>query len=254
MVDLETIGKIERQGHLDTVMNTHDVADVLAVRMTTPKGRLLVRTNPLHQNSSVEIEALLDAGADKLMLPWFHGVEEVKEYARIVDGRAGIHLLAETRGAKEQLYDCCAVRGVERVHIGLNDLSLELGRLFMFELLIDGAVSEMAVDLRRAKMPFGIGGVARAGEGLLSADRILVEHARLGSDATILSRTFHRKGSSIEEIEAAMNFQAEVTKLREIYAAAKNMGATDYAENLQAMTSAINVIREQVTNRKPPGQ
>lgn len=251
MVDLETLGKSERQGHLDTVMNTHTVADVQNVRNSVPKGRLMARTNPLHKGSQEEIDALIDAGADILMLPWFHSASEVREYSEIVDGRVRIHLLAETAGAKEHLRDCCTVKGVERVHIGLNDLSLELDRRFMFELLIDGTVEQMAEDLKQAGMPFGIGGVARVGEGLLPAERILVEHARLGSDAAILSRTFHRGADSPEDIEASMDFALELSKLRNIYAAAKRLDNAGYRENLTAVTSAVAEIRSKLAERTP---
>lgn len=251
MVDLETMGKSERQGHLDTVMNTHTVADVQNVRNSVPKGRLMARTNPLHKGSQEEIDALIDAGADILMLPWFHSASEVQEYSEIVDGRVRIHLLAETAGAKVHLRDCCMVKGVERVHIGLNDLSLELDRRFMFELLIDGTVEQMAEDLKQASMPFGIGGVARVGEGLLPAERILVEHARWGSDAAILSRTFHRGADSPEDIEASMDFALELSKLRKIYAAAKRLDNAGYRENLTAVTSAVAEIRSKLAERKP---
>lgn len=252
MVDLESLGKTERQGHLDTVMNTHTVVDVQNVRNSVPKGRLMARTNPLHEGSQEEIDALINAGADILMLPWFHSVSEVREYSDIVDGRVRIHLLAETVGAKEQLRDCCAVKGVERVHIGLNDLSLELNRRFMFELLIDGTVEQMAGDLKKAGMPFGIGGVARMGEGLLPAERILVEHARLGSDAAILSRTFHRGADSPEDIEANMDFALEVSKLRDISASAKHLNSEEYGENRTAITSAVAEIRSRLAERKSP--
>jgi 2-keto-3-deoxy-L-rhamnonate aldolase RhmA len=251
MVDLETLGKSERQGHLDTVMNTHTIADVQNVRTSVPKGRLLVRTNPLHENSLSEIDALIDAGADILMLPWFHSVSEVRKYAKIVNGRARIHLLVETKGAKQNLLDCCKVDGIERVHIGLNDLSLELNRRFMFELLIDGTVEEMVEDLRKVGMPFGIGGVARVGEGLLPAERILVEHARLGSDAAILSRTFHRGAASPEEIEQTMDFVTEVSQLRDVYLSAKQLKYQEYRKNLAAVRSAVAEIRAMLPDRGP---
>ncbi|TXC65459.1 hypothetical protein FSC37_03205 [Piscinibacter aquaticus] len=111
------------------------------------------------------------------------------------------------------------MRGVDEVHIGLNDLHLEMKCRFMFQPLADGHVDRMAALLRDAQIPFGIGGVARVGEGLLPAELLLAEHARLGSTAAILSRTFHRQARSVHEIEAQMDFSDEVRKLREAYRA-----------------------------------
>ena len=218
-VDLEINGKMQRQGHLSTVISRHELADVERLRPHVKPGALLVRINPLDHASELEIDQVIDAGADLIMLPMFSTPAEVAEFVRLVRARARTMLLVETVGAMETLADCIAVKGVDEVHIGLNDLHLELGRDFMFELLAEGLVDAMAEVLNAAAMPFGIGGVARVGEGLLPAELILAEHARLGSTAAILSRTFHREASSVTEIEANMDFSAEVDKLRVSYAA-----------------------------------
>ena len=61
-------------------------------------------------------------------------------------------------------------------------------------------------------MPFGIGGIARVGEGMLPAELLLAEHVRLGSAAVILSRTFHHPS---EQNAAAHGFDDEVAALRQ---------------------------------------
>ena len=45
-VDLETLGKAERQGGLDTVQSKHTVADVERMRTAVTSAKLLVRVNP----------------------------------------------------------------------------------------------------------------------------------------------------------------------------------------------------------------
>ena len=55
MVDLEYIGKKERQGHLDTVMSTHSLQDITGVRNVLYNSKLLVRINPIHSGSEKEI-------------------------------------------------------------------------------------------------------------------------------------------------------------------------------------------------------
>jgi len=216
-VDLEVLGKNERQGHLDTLISRHSVNDVAAVRAVVPAGRLLVRINPINEHTVDEVEQVIEAGADIIMLPMFRTPREVELFVAAVNGRARTTLLVETVGAMESLHECVSVRGVNEVHIGLNDLHLELRRRFMFELLADGTVDRMAQVLNDALIPFGIGGVARVGEGLLPAELILAEHARLGSSAAILSRTFHRRAETVADIRAQMDFGAQVVKLRQAY-------------------------------------
>jgi hypothetical protein len=240
-VDLEIMGKVQRQGHLNTVISRHDITDVEALRPFVPAGRLLVRINPMHANSGQEIDQVIEAGADIIMLPMFHGPEEVAKFARMVNGRVRTSLLVETVGAMQSLRQCVAVPGIDEVHIGLNDLHLELGKAFMFEPLADGLVDEMASILKDAGIPFGIGGIARAGEGLLPAELILAEHARLGSSAAILSRTFHRKAVTVDEIRAQMDFRAEISRLRLAYQAHLGSNA---AEQRYYRLEAVEKIRQ----------
>ena len=216
-VDLEILGKQERQGHLNTVISRHSLDDLSALRPIVPIGSLLVRINPIHDGSEAEIERVICAGADILMLPMFRGPSEVERFCKAVAGRARTCLLIETVSAMNSLDVCLQVPGVDEAHIGLNDLHLELGLSFMFELLTNGYVENMAETLVKAGISFGIGGVARVGEGLLPAELLLSEHARLGSSSVILSRTFHRQAQTVEEVRAQMDFPAELAKLRDAY-------------------------------------
>lgn len=218
-VDLEILGKVERQGHLNTVISRHAPEDISLLRPLLPRGSLLVRLNPVNPNTEMEIKEAIKRGADVLMLPMFRGADEVRRFCKAVNSRAKVCLLVETVAAMENLAECVEVPGVDEVHIGLNDLHLEMGCRFMFEPLVSGHVERMTETLQKAGIPFGIGGLARVGEGMLPAEMLLSEHARLGSTCAILSRTFHRQASSVEEIQAQMNFEDEVQKLRMAYAA-----------------------------------
>lgn len=218
-VDLEILGKVERQGHLNTVISRHSPEDISLLRPLLPRGALLVRLNPVNINTEIEVDDAIQRGADVLMLPMFHSAEDVRRFCKAVNSRAKICLLVETVAAMENLAECVEVPGVDEVHIGLNDLHLEMGCRFMFEPMVSGHVERMTETLKKAGIPFGIGGLARVGEGMLPAEMLLSEHARLGSTCAILSRTFHRQAGSVEEIQAQMNFEDEVQKLRMAYAA-----------------------------------
>lgn len=213
-IDLETIGKEERQRGLDTVKSKHTVADVAEIRRNLPEAELLVRVNPLGQHSSIEINRAISAGADLLMLPMFTCVEEVKHFIECVGGRAKVSLLLETPQALVRLPDYLRFADqIDEVHIGLNDLHLGMNLDFMFELLAGGIIDLVARQLRQHGVRFGFGGIARIGHGAIPAEDILVEHVRLGSEVVILSRSFHSNLAS--GADRLTTFAGEIAKLRE---------------------------------------
>lgn len=252
-LDLEILGKQARQGHLDTVISGHHVDDVASLRRAVPAGALLVRVNPVHSATREEVDVVIAGGADVVMLPMFHGPEEVEVFSSAVRGRARTCLLVETVGAMNSLRDCVRVPGINEVHVGLNDLHLELGQRFMFEPLADGLVDEMASVLRERSIPFGIGGIARAGEGLLPAELLLGEHVRLGSTSAILSRTFHRQAASVAEIERQMDFASEVAKLRECYARHVNAGTQALLRNRDEVVRRVSAVAADLPPRRRGG-
>lgn len=195
-VDMEYIGKAARQGGMDSVQNHHTVEDVKKLRAVLKKADLLVRVNPIHDkteaysSSEDEIESVISAGADIVMLPFFKTVTEVERFVKIVRGRAKVLLLLETPEAAAKIDEVLSVCGVDEIHIGINDLSLGYGKSFMFELLADGTVENLCVKMKHAGIPYGFGGVASIGTGKLPAEAILKEHYRLGSSMVILSRSF----------------------------------------------------------------
>ena len=219
-VDMEFIGKTARQGGMDTVQSHHTIADVRAIRAAVTKAEVLVRVNPIHTatpdyGSSVwEIDAAIDAGADILMLPYFKTVEEVRLFLALVGGRVKTMLLVETPEAVAAIDEILALPGIDEVHIGLNDLSLGYGMKFMFQLLADGTVERLCLKFREAGIPYGFGGIAALGKGVLPAERVIREHYRLGSTRVILSRSFCNTSvvTDLNEIEAM--FRTGMTEIR----------------------------------------
>ena len=195
-VDMEYIGKNLRQGGMDTVQNHHTVEDVKKIRQAIQKSELMVRCNPIHEesenycSSKEEIDAIIDAGADIIMLPYFKTVDEVKSFLNFVNQRVKTLLLFETPESAEIIDDVLALDGIDEAFVGLNDLSLGYGKKFMFELLADGTVERLCLKFRLKGIPFGFGGIASLGKGMLPAEKIIAEHYRLGSTCTILSRSF----------------------------------------------------------------
>ena len=69
-VDLEYLGKEDRQGGMDTVKSRHTIDDIRTIRPVVTTSELLVRINPIHDAGGCygsmedEIEQVIDAGAD----------------------------------------------------------------------------------------------------------------------------------------------------------------------------------------------
>ena len=195
-VDMEYIGKAERQGGLDSVQNHHTVEDVRTMKQAVESAEVLVRVNPIHEatdeytSSKQEIDDVIQAGADILMLPYITGVEQVKKFLSIVGGRVKTMLLIETPQSAEALDEILELDGIDEIYIGLNDLSLGYHKKFMFELLADGTVEGLCLKCKLKGIPYGFGGVASLGKGMLPSEYVIREHYRLGSTCAILSRSF----------------------------------------------------------------
>lgn len=195
-VDMEYIGKTERQGGMDTVQSHHTVEDVARIRGAIGKAELMVRCNPIHRatseysSSAEEIDGIVKNGADIIMLPYFKSATEVKTFIDLVGGRARTLPLVETPEAVESIDEILDLSGVDEIYIGLNDLSLGYHKKFMFELLADGTVEKLCFKFRQKGIPYGFGGIASVGKGLLPAEKVIREHYRLGSTSVILSRSF----------------------------------------------------------------
>lgn len=230
-VDLEYLGKAERQAHVDSWKSQHRMTDVSRIREAVPQANLLVRVNPLHETSKQEIDEVIARGANAIMLPMFHDVETLATFYDLLDGRVKGIPLFETAGSIRVLPQAIDRLPVDSLHIGLNDLHLDLGLTWMFQCLADGYLEEAASALRAAGTRFGVGGIAQVGKGTLSAEYVLREHVRLGSTATILSRSFHGFSTTKEELLANVDFAAEVTKLRAVFAESSGMSPLSLEEN-----------------------
>ena len=246
-VDLEFIGKDARQKGLDTVKSHHTPGDVAAVRAAVKTAQVLARVNPIHDAlpdypaSDAEIEAVIQAGADILMLPYFKTPEEVRTFLRLVDGRARTMLLLETPEAAARLDEILVIPGIDEIHIGLNDLSLGLGRKFLFELLADGTVEALCLRIRQSGIPYGFGGIAALGGGLLPSEYIIREHYRLGSGFAILSRSFCdlQKIQDLAQVETL--FRKGIREIRALEAECE-LHAKYFRENRLALAAKVREI------------
>ncbi|MGN0521227.1 MAG: aldolase/citrate lyase family protein [Eubacterium sp.] len=241
-IDMEYLGKEERQPNMDTVKNHHTVEDIKNIRAVIDKAELLVRINPINSTSKEEIEAVIGAKADIIMLPMWKTKIEVQEFLSLVNGRAKTMLLLETDDAVKCLDDVLALDGIDEIHIGLNDLSLSQKKKFLFEPLADGTVDAIAKKLKDSNIPFGFGGFGRIGEGDLPAEKIVAEHYRLGSSMAILSRSFCNPSKITDISEIEVIFREGIKKLREYEKELEREDNGFFAENHKQLHQIVKEI------------
>jgi hypothetical protein len=229
-VDVERLVKLERQGHVPNArISDHELADLARLRPSVRRAALFARLNPLHPRSGDEVEAAICGGASVLMLPFFSRASEVDRFVRLVDGRARVVLLLETAAAVVRLHDVLAVDGIGEVIVGLNDLRLSTGVADQFELVASDLMTGIAQQVRAKGLPFGFGGLGRAGDETLPipSDLVIAQHARLGSTSAWLSRSF------FSSEPPTVDLHTEVARLRArlAYWAAQPDGALAAARN-----------------------
>lgn len=254
-IDMEFIGKDSRQGGLDTVQNHHTVADIRNIRNAVSRSKVLVRVNPIHEalsnypSSKDEIDAAINAGADIVMLPFYKTVKEVRQFIEYVGGRAKTCLLLETAEAAILLDETLKVPGIDMIHLGLNDLHLELGMKFMFQLLSDGVVEQLGNKIKAAGIPFGFGGIARLDSGMLPGADVLKEHVRLGSSMVIVSRSFCNTDLITDLDEVRRIFAEGIKAIRDLEAEAQ-AAANYFVKNRQTVEKAVETIVENIEKKE----
>lgn len=254
-VDMEYIGKADRQGGMDTVQNHHTLDDVKTIAQTIKKAKLLVRINPIHEkskdyiSSEEEIDRAIKNGADILMLPYFKTVREVETFLRFVNGRVKTMLLLETPEAVGVVDDILKLKGIDEIFVGLNDLSLGYGKKFMFELLRDGTVEELCYKFKKANIPYGFGGIAALGKGDLPAEKIIIEHYRMGSTSVILSRGFCNT-NEVKDIETIKSiFMNGIEEIRDY-----EKTVAIHSEYFESNKQEINRIVDKIVSLQKSGE
>jgi 2-keto-3-deoxy-L-rhamnonate aldolase RhmA len=217
-IDIERIGKSQRQGHIPNArLSDHQLEQLATVAANVTRAEIFVRLNPLHEGLRAEIDRALALGAQALMLPYFSGPHEVACFVEMVGGRGSPILLLETAAAVVRLRDIVAVKGLTEIVVGLNDLHLSLGLPNHFEVVGSDLMTMIADRVRGAGLRFGFGGLARIDDSTLPVppDLVCAQYPRLGATSAWLSRSFFRDlgpagiASAVHALRERLGYWAE---------------------------------------------
>ena len=112
-------------------------------------------------------------------------------------------------------------------------------RLLKFE-MTEEIDHYMAEKIKTKGIPFGFGGMAKIGEGMLPAEKILAEHYRLGSSSVILSRTFRNEVDA--EGKSTLNLEDEISKIRACELEISNWKQENFKQNRIAVKNIVSQI------------
>lgn len=247
MIDLEHIGKAERQKTRSTFISTHQPDDIAPMRAALSSAELIVRVNPWHEHSPAEIDYALGHGAERIMLPMITDLSQLTACLNVIRGRVPLLPLIETGYSMDHLEEIAAHPEVERLYFGLNDLHLSLGMRFLFEPLAEGMIDQMAAVAKRQHKPFGFGGIAAlSGKAELPAASILAEHVRLGSSCVILSSRFAKDIALDEPAGRGERLKKALAELRLAYERFAARTASEALHDQQQTAALIRTIAKRL--------
>lgn len=249
-IDLETIGKKERQIGRNTVLSNHTINDIHKIRSKINNTKILVRCNPIGEWSKDEFHEINSIGLeiDMVMLPYFKTIHEVKIFIDLLDtSKIEPALLVETLDSVTNLEQIIKIFPFKYIHIGLNDLHIERETTSMFEPYIDGLMDKITLILQNNNQNFGIGGIGKIGAKMSpTPECVLNEHLRLNSSGVILSRSF--KGNFNEKTQDL--FKKELTQsvknFRSYEKTANSLNTKQLLDSYELMKNDIkNIIKNE---------
>ena len=113
----------------------------------------------------------------------------------------------------------------------------------------------MNIDIMREKIkakgiPFGFGGIAKPGAGMLPAEYIIRDHHRVGSSFVILSRSFCNTSIVTDYEEIRKIFAEGVKEIRQIEAETDLFTDEQYADNHEELKRRVAMVSEIISRRK----
>jgi len=238
-IDLEMQGKEKRQAGKGLFLSTHRLEDVAKLAQIVAPSRLMVRLNPLYPNSKEEIDSVLKSSIGTVMLPMFTRASEVETFVRLVDQRCRVSLLLENRDAIANIDEVVKVKGVDEIHIGLNDLALSLGLKNWFDIFPTSILDDLSSKIQKAGLRFGFGGITVPEKELsIPAEMVIGEQVRLASTSALLGRSFKK---SLGTDFSLHRVQTQVQKLRKMIETWNLVSLEDRFKNYRRLVETIDL-------------
>lgn len=213
MVDTEIMGKVERQGHKDTIISHHSLNDIIALKNLSLEAEIICRINPFHIGTFDEIDTAIRNGADVIMIPMITSMEDYQSMVDRIHNKAKVLPLIETPYSFFNLSQILDYSKLTQIHFGLNDLCISLGMKNLFEVLLSQTFQDTVSNIKTSGLTKGIGGI---GDPQISQKvsplALLNRYLKCGSNSVILSRSFFTKSSDKEYIIRSLEiFENSIT-------------------------------------------
>ena len=241
MVDTETLGKRVRQSTVNAVFNEHSINDIIDIKNNC-FGEVICRINPINRNTLMEIDSVVHAGADYLMVPMIRDENDIKTVLSLINGRIKFIPLLETASSIIRLHEIIKLNGISELYFGLNDISIQMKLEFLHE-ITSSKIMRFCSSIIDNKLPFGFGGIARIGEGAIPAELILSEHYFCDSTRVILGRAFHNDSRTLSDFKNNTDLRNDVQKLKLFWNRFDDISAEEHNRKLHdAITNLRNEI------------
>lgn len=237
-VDLERLGKQERQAGEGLFLSQHRPENVAEIASVLTHSHLMVRINPFHSQTAVEVERVLQDGAEIIMLPMIETPSQVEEFVSLVGGRAIISLLLENKTGLENIEQIVQISGIDEIHVGLNDLRLSLDLDVIFEVLCNGILDRISQVIRSANIRFGFGGVSSPTATYLpvNPERIIAAQVQLGSSLALLGRSFRQP---FEDLSSPEKLIQEIEAIRQCADYWQQASEAEFADNRTVLAQEV---------------
>lgn len=235
VVDLEHKGKSDRQKGFDLEINDHTPEHVSRIRECS-SITIVARINAVSEDSAGEIDEVLAAGADYVMLPMARSSRDAGRFLGLVAGRAKTIVQIETLSLLHEIYqsDAFAKLDWDFAYAGLNDLMVASGQTFWYP-VVSGEIERLRQCLRSRS--FGFGGLTVVDGGAPVPCALLAhEVVRLGCDISILRRSFLR---DIRE----RDWTVEVRRIRDFIERSRNRRPEIVEQDREALLQSIQLAQ-----------
>ena len=104
-------------------------------------------------------------------------------------------------------------------------------------------VENLCNKFKRKNIPYGFGGIASLGKGMLPSERVIAEHYRLGSTCAILSRSFCNTNIITDVDEVRRVFDVDLKAIR-AWEEKCESGQVDFIGNKNQVEKIVKQILE----------